>query len=96
MVLDSDSFPIPSPVVAKTSRLITSPGANSQSSTLYSGVSLLMITSFPSIKCFLSLWERTPWTGSTPYSAQTLAIFAVTSWLEDPTLILLVAARKEL
>ena len=96
MVLASASFPMPSPVVPKTSREITSPAANSQSSTLYSGVSTLIITSFPSIKCFLVLWERTPWTGSTPYASQTLAMLAVTSWFVDPTLMVLVAAMKAL
>lgn len=97
MVLASASFPMPSPVVPKTSREITSPAANSQSSTLCSGVSTLIITSFPSIKCFLVLWERTPWTALIPSnSSKALAILAVTSWLVDPTLIVLVAAMKAL
>ena len=94
MVLYSVSLPMPSPVETKISRLITSPGANSQSSTLYSGVSWLMITSFPSIKCFLVLWERTPWTGLQSNYSHAVAIFYVTVWLRAPTLIVLTAALK--
>jgi len=78
VVLASISFPIPSPVETNTSSPIMSPGANSQSSTLYSGVSLLMIASFPSIRCFFILWERTPWRGCTSYCSQTSWIALVT------------------
>jgi len=71
---------------------ITSPGANSNSSTLFSGVSLLMITSLPSIICFLILCDNTPSNGLTPYSSQTFAITSVTSALVPAALIFLCAA----
>lgn len=90
--LISTSFGIPSPDETYTSRAKISPAANSQSSTLYSGVSLLIMLSFPSFKCFFILWERTPWTGFTSNSSQTSWILAVTSWLSPPTFKVLAAA----
>ncbi len=50
--------------------------------------------SFPSFKCFLVLWDKTPWSASTPNSSHTAWILAVTIWFVFSGLIVLVAAWK--
>ena len=55
----------PSPLLTNTSKAKTSLTWNSWSSTFCSNVYLLIITLFPSIKCFLRSWERTPSNGLT-------------------------------
>jgi hypothetical protein len=55
----------PSPLLTNKSKAKTSLTWNSWSSTFCSNVYLLIITLFPSIKCFLRSWERTPSNGLT-------------------------------